>query len=150
MKTKSTAIYIALLLMMLFASAQQKTIESLKGDAERATGGQQAKLCAQVADALVGTAGQQFTDGNDQAAQATVQEILTYASRARDAAIKSRGKMKETEILLRSTQRKLESLKRTLGVDDRPPIDQVEKKIEQFRQDVLNEMFAPPKRKESK
>jgi hypothetical protein len=35
-------------------------------------------------------------------------------------------------------------------VDDRPPLEQVEKKIEQFRQDVLNEMFAPPKKKEAK
>ena len=150
MKTRKTAVCFAVILMTLFASAQQKTIESLKGDAERATGGQQAKLCAQVAEALVGVAGQQFTDGNDQAAQATVQEILTYASRARDIAIKSHGKMKETEIVLRETQRKLASLKRTLGADDRPPIEQVEKKIEQFRQDVLNEMFAPPKKKEIK
>jgi hypothetical protein len=150
MKTRKTAVCFAVILVTLFASAQQKTIESLKGDAERATGGQQAKLCARVADALVGIAGQQFTDGNDQAAQATVQEILTYASRARDIAIKTHGKMKETEIVLRDTQRKLAGLKRTLGVDDRPPIEQVEKKIEQFRQDVLNEMFAPPKQKESK
>ena len=146
MKTKSKIIYFALLSMMLSASGQQKSIDNLKGEAERATGGQQAKLCAQVADMLVGVAAQQFAEGNEQAAQATVQEILTYASRARDVAVKSRGKMKETEIILRSTQRKLESLKRTLGVDDRPPIDQVEKKIEQFRQDILNEMFAPPKK----
>jgi len=135
--------------MTLLASAQQKTVASLKGDADRATGGQQAKLCAEVADALAGVAAQQFGEANDQAAQATVQEILSYATRARDVAVKTRGKMKETEIILRGTQRKLEGLKRTLGVDDRPPIEQVEKKIEQFRQDILNEMFAP-KRKESK
>ena len=121
----------------------------MKAEADRAEGSHQAKLCAELAQQLVPIADHQFTEGNVAEAQKTVQEILTYANKARDAAITSRGRMKETEISLRTTQRKLEALKRTLSAEDRPPLDEVEKKLEQFRQDILNEMFAPPKKKGS-
>jgi hypothetical protein len=142
------------LLMWVFgitpqAGAAQKNIDQMKAEADRAEGGHQAKLCAELAQQLVPIADQQFTEGNVVEAQKTVQEILNYATKARDASVKSHGKMKETEIILRTTQRKLEALKRTLAVDDRPPLDAVEKKLEQYRQDILDEMFAPPKKKGS-
>ena len=82
-------------------------------------------------------------------AQATIQEVVNYCLKARDASLKSHGKMKETEILLRETQRRVEAVKRTLAAEDRPPLDQVEKKIEQYRQDLLDEMFGS-KKKEKK
>ena len=138
-----------LLSCALVAGAVQKNIDQMKAEADKAEGGHQAKLCADLAQLLVPIADQQFTEGKVVEAQKTVQEILNYATKARDASIKSRSKMKETEITLRTTQRKLDALKRTLAADDRPPLDAVEKKLEQFRQDILNEMFAPPKKKGS-
>ena len=138
-----------LLTCALAIYAAQKNLDQMKAEADRAEGGHQAKLCAELAQLLVPIADQQFTEGNVVEAQKTVQEILNYATKARDASINSRSKMKETEITLRTAQRKLEALKRTLAADDRPPLDAVEKKLEQFRQDILNEMFAPPKKKGS-
>ena len=138
-----------LLTCALAIYAAQKNLDQMKAEADRAEGGHQAKLCAELAQLLVPIADQQFTEGNVAEAQKTVQEILNYATKARDASINSRSKMKETEITLRTAQRKLEALKRTLAADDRPPLDAVEKKLEQFRQDILNEMFAPPKKKGS-
>ena len=138
-----------LLTCALAIYAAQKNIDQMKAEADRAEGGHQAKLCAELAQLLVPIADQQFTEGNVVEAQKTVQEILNYATKARDASINSRSKMKETEITLRTAQRKLEALRRTLAADDRPPLDAVEKKLEQFRQDILNEMFAPPKKKGS-
>jgi hypothetical protein len=137
------------LLLAAVTFAAQRSIDQMKAEAEKAEGGHQAKLCAELAEQLVSIANQQFTEGNVEQAQNTVQDILKYASKARDASINSRGKMKETEIILRTTQRKLEAVKRTLAADDRPPLDDVEKKLEQFRQDILNEMFAPPRKKGS-
>jgi hypothetical protein len=137
------------LLTCVLTATVQRSIDQMKAEADRAEGGHQAKLCADLAQLLVPIADQQFTEGNVLEAQKTVQEILNYATKARDASVKSRSRMKETEITLRTTQRKLEALKRTLAADDRPPLDAVEKKLEQFRQDILNEMFAPPKKKGS-
>ncbi|HXB19791.1 MAG TPA: hypothetical protein VNV88_00345 [Candidatus Solibacter sp.] len=131
------------------AVAAQRSIDQMKAEADKAEGGHQAKLCAEVARQLVPIADQQFTEGHNEQAQVTVQEVLKYGSKARDASISSHGKMKETEILLRETQRKLQEVRRTLSVDDRPPLEAVEKKLEQFRQDILNEMFAPPRKKGS-
>ena len=108
-----------LLTCALAAYAAQKSIDQMKAEAEKAEGGHQAKLCAELAQLLVPIADQQFTEGNVVEAQKTVQEILSYATKARDVSIKSRNKMKETEIGLRTTQRKLEALKRTLAADDR-------------------------------
>ena len=77
---------------------------------------------------------------------ATVQEVLQYAIRAHDLAIQTRKKMKETEIHLRRCRLSLESMRRTLAAEDRPAVEAVEKKLEQFTQDILEAMFAPPKK----
>jgi hypothetical protein len=132
------------------SAVAQRNIEQMKGAAERASGGQQAKLYAELARELVSVADQQFTQGISKQAQATVQDVVQYASKARDVSIQSHGKIKDTEIILRETQRKLDALKRTLAVDDRPPVDAAQKKVEQFRQDLLDTMFAPKKKKEDK
>lgn len=150
MSTKTNIALCAILLALATCAAQQRTIESMKSEADAAQGGRQATLYAQLAEVLVSVAGQQFNKDDDQGGQATVQDILKYATRARDVALYYHDKMKETEITLRSTQRKLESLKRTLGVDDRPPVEKVEKQLEQFRQDILDAMFAPPKKEKKK
>jgi hypothetical protein len=125
----------------------QKTLEQLKSAAENAKGGQQAKLYAELAAQLVNVADQQFNQGDSAAGQATVRDILQDATKARDGAISTRDNRKEVEILLRQTQRSLENLKRTLAADDRPPLDEVENKLAQFRQDLLDSMFAPNHKK---
>lgn len=142
---KLTLIFVLLLLASLPLCAQ-RSIDGLKEEADKAAGGHQAKLCSELAHMLVGVADQQFNDGNPDQGQATVQDILKYAQKARDAAVKSHDNLKQTEIRLRETQRGLEDLKRTLSVDDRPPLDNVEKKIEQFRQDLLDAMFGSKKK----
>src|SRR6266567_5439861 len=144
---------LAILIFSLLAStapAETKTVDQLKAEAEKASDGQQAKLYAEVAERLVEVADQQFTNGNAINGHATVQEILQYATKAHDSAISTRKKMKETEIHLRNTQRLLESLKRTLAAEDRPALEEVEKKLAQFRQDILDTMFAPKPKKETK
>jgi hypothetical protein len=138
----------ALLLLVLGAAASegQKDIGTLKAEAEKASGGQQAKLYASLADKLVDVADQQFTQGNSAQGEATVQEVLQYSSKAHDIAVGRRDNRKEVEILLRETQRHLENLKRTLAAEDRPQLDAVEKKLAELRQDLLDSMFAPKKK----
>ena len=136
-----------LLLLALAALADDKDLTQLKAEAERA-GNDQAKVCAEVAERLVSVADKQFTDGESVQGHATVQEILQYATRSRDLAIKNRKKMKETDIHLRRCRHALENMRRTLAAEDRPPVQAVEKKLEQFGQDMLDAMFAPPKKEQ--
>jgi hypothetical protein len=134
--------------LTLAALADEKTIDQLKAEAER-PGNDQAKACAEVAERLVSVADKHFTDGESVKGQAIVQQVLEYASRARDLAIQNKKKMKETEIHLRRARRALENMRRTLAAEDRPPVETVEKKLEQFGEEILEAMFAPP-RKEQK
>ncbi|HKF22090.1 MAG TPA: hypothetical protein VKE93_11005 [Candidatus Angelobacter sp.] len=135
-----------MLLMLVAAARAQKSIETLKAEAAKASGGRQAKVYSELAESLVDFANDQFNQGESVKAHATVHEILDYASKAHDGALSSKDNRKEVEIHLRNTQRHLESVKRTLAADDRPDLDAVEKKLEQFRQDLLDAMFAPPKK----
>ncbi len=134
-----------LLALVAAAAAEKKTIEQLRAEAEKASGGHQGALYAELASRLVDVADQQFTAGDSSKGQQTVQEILADATKAHDDAVRTRKKLKDVEIHLRETQRHLENVRRTLAAEDRPPVDAVEKKLADFRQDLLNVMFAPKK-----
>lgn len=135
-----------LLLLALAASAEEKTVEQLKAEAEHAEPGQQGRLYAEIAEKLVAVADKQFTDAESVKGHATVQEILQYATKAHDLAIETRKKMKETEKTLRECHRRLENMKRTLAAEDRPDVESVEKQLEKLTEEVLESMFAPPKK----
>jgi hypothetical protein len=126
--------------------AEQKDVERLKAEAMKASGGQQGKLYAEVAELLVEVANGQFTQGESAKGHATVQELLEYAAKAHDAALSSKNNRKEVEIHLRTAQRHLENVKRTLAAEDRPALEAAAKKLSDLRQDLLDAMFAPPKK----
>jgi len=145
-KVKQRRAFILLLLFFtLSALADERTIDQLKAEADR-PGADQAKLCAEVAERLVSVADKLFTDGESVKGHATVQEILQYGKRARELAISGRKKMKDTEIHLRRCRRALDNMRRTLAAEDRPPVEAVEKQLEQFGEDILEAMFTPPKK----
>jgi len=128
------------------ACAEQRDLDRLKAEAAKASGGQQAKLYAEMAESLVDVASEQFSQGESVKGHATVEEILSFAVKAHDGALSAKSNRKEVEIHLRNMQRHLENVKRTLAAEDRPALEAVEKKLEQFRQDLLDAMFAPPKK----
>lgn len=137
-----------LLLLLSFiclGAAEEKSIDQLKAEAARSDGGQQARLYAEIAERLVAVADKQFTDAESVKGHATIQELADYAGKAHDGAIKSRKKMKETEIHLRRCKHALENMRRTLAAEDRPAVEAVEKKLEQMAEEILEAMFAPKK-----
>jgi hypothetical protein len=142
-------IHLAVALMFslgLAVHAAQKSLEQIKSEAAAASGGQQARLYAELAQRLVAVAADQFAQNDMAKGQATVEEILGYAAKAHDIALDTRSKMKEVEIHLRQTQRHLESVKRTLVTEDRPPLDAAERKLSVMRQELMDVMFAPKKK----
>jgi hypothetical protein len=140
---------ILLLLTALGFAKDQKSLDQLKAEAEKASGGHQGQLYAELAQRTVDVADQQFTQGDSVQGHETVKQVLEYATKAHDLALESHKKMKEIEIHLRETQRHLANVRRTLAADDRPSVEAVEKKLADFRQDLLDAMFAPKKKKES-
>lgn len=135
-----------ILLLAIATWAADKTIDQLKAEAEHAESGQQNRLYAEIANRLVSVADQQFTDAESVKGHATVDEILQYAIKAHDLAIQTRKKMKETEKELRQCHRRLENMRRTLAAVDRPQVEAVEKQVAKLTEEVLESMFAPPKK----
>ncbi|HST77584.1 MAG TPA: hypothetical protein VLN58_03760, partial [Verrucomicrobiae bacterium] len=104
---------VIILALSLSALAEKKTVDQLKAEAEKSSGGHQAELYAELAERLVDVADQQFTAGDSVKGQSTVQDILANATRAHDVAVSTQKKLKQVEIHLRETQRLLENVRRT-------------------------------------
>jgi hypothetical protein len=67
-----------------------------------------------------------------------------FATVATEAARKSGKHLKDTEILLRATARRLDDVGRTLNFDDRPYVQTAVKQVEKLRQQLLDHMFGAP------
>jgi hypothetical protein len=111
----------------------------------------QDKLFAQVSRRAVEVANNYYTAGKVPEAQAAVQDVVSYAEKARTAAQSSGKNLKQTEIELREAARRLEQVRRSLALEDRPYVEAAVNRVEQVRKDLLDQMFGlKPKDKEKK
>lgn len=131
------------LLLAPFACAalNDEPLEQLKTKAAAASGGDRAVLYAQVARGEVELANQHFTDGNVDRGHAAVRQAVDYAQKAAAAARISKKKLKETEMSLRRTARRLSDIGETLAVDDRPAVEQAVKEIQKIEDQLLEMLF---------
>jgi len=123
-----------------------ETLGELKAKAAKASGGEQAILCSRVAREDVELANQHFTDGKVAEGHAAVRDAVAYAEKARDAARNSKKKLKQTEMAIRKTARRLNDIGKTLAIDDRPAVEQAVKELQQIQDQLLEAMFGPGKR----
>jgi hypothetical protein len=140
---------IFILLAALGAFAKQKSLEELKAEIGKVKGGRQAEAFAQLAERLVEVANQQFAEAKSVEGHETIKEVLECATQAHDIALQTRKKRKEVEIHLREAQRQMANVRRTLAAVDRPALEAVEKKLADYRQDLLESMFAPKKKEKT-
>jgi len=83
----------------------------------------------------------QINAGELQPAQQTLSDIGTYADKARDAAKKSRHKLKQAELTLHKSARRLADIAQALSVENRQAIDEIVKRIEAADDEILNQVF---------
>jgi len=134
----------------LFAADHEAEYAALKARATAIKVSDQDKFYAQLALRATEVANEQYTAGNITKAQATIDEAVTYAEKAHDAAAGSNKNLKQTEITLRETSRRLEELRRSLALEDRPYVETAINRIEDIRKKLLDQMFGPKKPKEKK
>ena len=142
---------LAVVLLAAFAVAKsaEEPLDALKARAESARPQDQGRLFASIARREVNEADRFYTEGDITNATKAVDDVVRYAARATEAAQKSGKHLKDTEILLRATARRLGDVGRTLNFDDRPYVEAAVKQVEKFRQQLLDHMFGVPS-KESK
>jgi hypothetical protein len=116
-------------------------IEEMKARAERKSSADRARAYADIARELVELANQQFTAGEVENAQNSIKDAVTYSEKSAAAAQEKGKKIKDTEITLRETARRIEEVRRTLAVDDQPPLVTAAARIEELRRQLLEHMF---------
>lgn len=119
----------------------QDSVDQLKARVDKADGKKEIGLSIEIAERQLRAADAAYTDGKNEQAVANLNDVLTYATRAARESTDTGKKMKHTEIALRKIADKLEDIRKSLAVDDRPPVADAIRKIEAARNDLLFRMF---------
>jgi hypothetical protein len=98
---------------------------------------QYAKLALDLAD----LAGQQYDEGNLDAGNKTIAQVVEAAQKAHAAAAMKKKKIKEAEINLRRTEDKLNAVMHSLSSTDQGPIKKAIADVEKARIDTLETMW---------
>jgi hypothetical protein len=143
MKTTFLTILIFLLTAgVLCFGRQQETLPQLMARADAAPPGQQADLCMEVAEREVKLALAAYKANKTDEARDSLQQIVKYADKGRSAAIQSGKRLKHTEIKLRQAALHLRDLKLNVDVDDQPLVQAAVDKLEDYRTEILKNMFG--------
>lgn len=141
---------IKLLTILMFAllagpsgfARQEETLPQLMAKADAASAGQQADLCMEVAEREVKVVVEAYKANKPDEGRDSLQQIVKYADKGRSAAIQSGKRMKHTEIKLRQVALRLRDLKFNVDVDDQPLVQAAEDKLQDYRTEILKNMFG--------
>lgn len=86
-----------------------------------------------------------YNDGDADRGLSLVNGSVSDAGRAREVAVKSHKSIKKLEMHVRRSARRLEDIRRTLAIDDRPPVGKAVEKLQDMSRDLLSKMFASEK-----
>ena len=146
--SRSFLIIAAVLLLAAGAAGHKEVpLAELKAKAESATGDHKPLLYAEVVHREIEDANQLFITGDVEKAQSTIKEAVSYAGKARDAALARPHKIKDTEIHLRKAEHRLNDIRRTLALEDQPDVQDAADQIAAMRKQLLETMFAPQRKK---
>ena len=128
------------------ATAKEQTLAELKDRAESAHPEDRPPLCIEIAHRQLRNADKLYNQGNVEQARAAVDDVVTYSEKARDSATLSRKHLKNVEIAVRKMAEKLRDIRRSLNLEDQPPVDAAVKRLEDVRTSLLDAMFRKEKK----
>lgn len=131
-------------LLLLSAGAwadTQESVEALKARADKAPPKEQVQLFTKIAERQLDALDQAYNGGTVQEAQTALADVVHYGVKAAQVSSETGKHMKHTEIAMRKMSSRLEDIRKTLDVDDRPALADAIQKLETARTDLLNRMF---------
>jgi hypothetical protein len=137
-------VLITLLAGISFAAygSKQESLEQLIARAPSARAEDQPHLFIEIARKELEAAEKSYKASENDAARKSVDEVVSYSSKASDAASHTGKKLKDTEIALRKMAGKLRDLKRGLPFEDQGPVQAAADRLEQMRTQLLGQMFG--------
>jgi hypothetical protein len=140
-KALAITLFLTCTVLYVWAGWEDEPIEKLIARAETHSDNQ-AEHCADVARREVEIANQYYTSGDVTKAEDAVKLTITYSQKALEAGKRTHKKLKETDLTLRKTSRRLSDVEQTLAFEDKPLVKDAVTKIEQIRSQLLALMFA--------
>ena len=134
-------IVVVLLSALAWASGKEESMEALKARADKAQPKEQVELFTVIAERQLDSLDKAYNGGTVKEAQQALADIVGYGVKAEQVSSATGKKMKQTEIAMRKMSGRLEAIRRTLDVDDRPPLADAIQKLETARSELLNRMF---------
>jgi len=128
-------------------AAFEETVETLKARFEGAAPDARAEIGVRIAQGQLHAADESYKQGHVDEARAAVDDVVTYAEKARDGAIEANKHEKNVEIAARKMADRLRDIKRTLAFEDQAPVEKAIRRLEDVRTSLLDDMF---KKKEKK
>jgi len=119
----------------------EPTVEELKARLSSTGIGYRPHLCVQIAEQQLAAADKLYAGGEVEKAQAALSDVVAYSELARDYAIQSHKREKQTEIAVRGMIRKLTEIVHSLGQADQPPVRDAISRLQHVRDDLLAAMF---------
>ncbi|MGB9284121.1 MAG: hypothetical protein WCB59_08890, partial [Candidatus Sulfotelmatobacter sp.] len=121
--------------------AKELTLDELKARVADASIGERPGLCVEIAERQVETASRSYEADDIAKGQAALVDVAAFSELARDYAIQSRKREKQSEIAVRKMVRKLENLKYSVPQEDQKKIQETIDRLQRVRDDLLAAMF---------
>ena len=132
---------VVVLLSTTVLAGTQESVDSLKARADKVRPKERVELYTKIAERQLDAFDKAYNGGTVKEAQEALADIVTYGVQAAKMSGESGKRMKQTEIALRKMTGRLEAVRKTLDVDDRPPVVEGIQKLEAARNELLNRMF---------
>jgi hypothetical protein len=110
--------------------------------AEAAPPGERPALYIRIARQQADAADKLYQAGDPDAGNRALNDVVTYAGKASDAAATTGKRLKDTEIAVRKMAEKFRDVKRTLPFEDQAPVQEAIDRLEKMRTDLLSVMFG--------
>ncbi len=141
-------VLLAVISLARFARADE-VLDQLIARADSAPPGERPALYIRIAHQQADAADKLYQAGDAEAGNRALNDVVTYAGKASDAAAATGKRLKDTEIAVRKMSEKFRDVKRTLPFEDQEPVQQAIDRLEKMRTDLLAVMFGK-KEKEKK
>ena len=129
------------------SSAKEQTVEELKARLSSTEIPDRPRLCIEIAEKQLASAGKLFSDAEPDKAQEALTDVVAFSELARDYSVQSRKHEKQTEIAVRTMIRKLGDLKHMITHEDQVVVQNAIDRLQRVRDDLLQAMFPHAKPK---
>ncbi|MGC2479621.1 MAG: hypothetical protein WA423_07370 [Candidatus Sulfotelmatobacter sp.] len=132
---------LALAAPSLMSGRQEPSVEELKERVANAPVADRPALCIRISERQLGDADRLYIAGDSEKARAALADVVAYSELARDCAIQSHKREKQSEIAIRKMVRKLTDMSHAVSHEDQAQIQNTIDRLQKIRDDLLVAMF---------